>query len=97
MGDYDGVVSRGMQACDVNAHQFSAQDQAWALRSPNCEGFLRSHVRICLAWMHCFLELAKTLLLVMIPIFKLRDKYFFSQFCGVACRSTLTCSSKLKG
>jgi len=33
-----------------------------------------------LAWLLCFLELAKTLLLVMIPTFKLRDKYFASQF-----------------
>src|SRR5438046_1420874 len=47
---------------------------------PCCGEFLRSRVHICLAWLLCFLEIAKTLLLVMIPTFQLGDKYFASQF-----------------
>src|SRR5437588_12671276 len=97
MGNHVGAILHGNLVCDVIAHQISAQGLAWALWSPNCGGFLQSHVRICLAWMLCFLELAKTLLLVLIPTFKLRDKYFASQFCGVACRSTLTFSTSSNG
>src|ERR1700737_4182583 len=91
------VVLHDSLVCDVIPHRISPNTLVCALWSPNCGGFLQFHVRICLAWLLCFLELAKTLLLVMIPTFKLRDKYFASQFCFVACRSTLTFSTSSNG